>query len=69
MRDAFRSVAFGDHLREEFVPEADHIFTNAAHQAQVIDLVDAWMRDQWGGRAEERATTASAPSAVATQSA
>lgn len=58
-RRTFWRVPFADRLREEFLPEADHIFTGLGHQAFVVDSVA-----EWAGAWSRRATTADAPIAA-----
>jgi pimeloyl-ACP methyl ester carboxylesterase len=41
----FRSVRFGDFLREEWIPDADHIVTGLHHQKRVIDSAVDWALD------------------------
>ncbi|HEY8154131.1 MAG TPA: hypothetical protein VII72_08400 [Myxococcota bacterium] len=46
-RDAFRGVDFGDQLQEEYLPEADHIFTNLEHQRILESTLCAWADAGW----------------------
>ena len=41
-RESFAGVAFADRLQEEYIAEADHIFTGLEHQKQVIDMFERW---------------------------
>ena len=41
-RRTFWRVPFGNLLREEFLPDADHIFTGLGHQQFVVDSVAEW---------------------------
>ncbi len=42
-RAAFSSVKFGSLLEESYLAEADHIFTNLAHQDWVINEISTWL--------------------------
>ena len=44
----FRDVRFGSLLREEHLPDADHILTGLAHQAYVVTNVVAWAQSITG---------------------
>lgn len=46
-RDSFRSVGFGNQLRVEYLPDADHLFTGLDHQRFVVSAVTEWMREHW----------------------
>ncbi len=46
-RAAFPRVDFGRLLREEYLPESDHIFTREDAQAQLLDWVGGWARELW----------------------
>jgi pimeloyl-ACP methyl ester carboxylesterase len=52
--DMFRVVDFGQRLRVDFIPEADHIFTGLDHQQYVVTEVERWMERFGGARAVER---------------
>lgn len=41
-RRTFWRVRFGTRLREEYLPDADHIFTGLAHQQFVMESVAEW---------------------------
>lgn len=41
----FRDVRFGSLLREEHLPDADHILTGLSHQEYVVRSVVSWMGD------------------------
>ena len=68
--DAFRSLALRDRLVERFIPAADHIFTNLAHQRQVVDTLADWLRSTWRSGTQavpllrSSAGSAAAPSAA-----
>ena len=55
-RRTFWRVPFANRLREEFLPDADHIFTGLGHQAFVVDSVA-----EWAGAWTRRAATVDAP--------
>lgn len=44
---SFREIAFGDQLRVEYIPTADHLFTALDHQAYVASASLEWMRQWW----------------------
>jgi pimeloyl-ACP methyl ester carboxylesterase len=46
-RDAFRKVDFGGQLQEEYLPEADHIFTNLEHQRVLERTLSNWADGDW----------------------
>jgi pimeloyl-ACP methyl ester carboxylesterase len=64
--DAFRALDFRGRLLERHLPEADHIFTDLAHQCEVIDTLAGWLRAGWPQR-EARPLAAVAASAAAAQ--
>ena len=41
----FREVRFGSLLREEHLPDADHILTGLPHQEYVVRNVVSWLRE------------------------
>lgn len=45
----FREVKFGDLLREEWLPDADHIVTGLQHQAYLTEHVTAWAQQRFAG--------------------
>lgn len=47
-REAFSDVAFGDCLRERYVPEADHLVTQPAHQQTLLTDTIGLLRDVAG---------------------
>lgn len=53
-RAAFRGVPFGGLLQEEFLPDADHIFTGLQHQEFILRTVAAWMAGRWPSAAPAR---------------
>lgn len=59
-RRTFWRVPFGSRLREEFLPDADHIFTGLTHQAFVVDSVAEWA-SEWTSRAATTDVPAPAP--------
>ena len=69
-RRKFWRVRFGDRLREEYLPDADHIFTGLAHQQFVMESVANWA-EAWTKRTPvaDAAVTAAgagyAPGAIA----
>lgn len=58
-RRTFWRVPFGKNLREEFLPDADHIFTGLSHQQFVVESVAEWAA-AWGKPAAS-ASGATAP--------
>jgi hypothetical protein len=44
---SFREIPFGDRLRVEYIPTADHLFTALEHQAHVASASLEWMRRWW----------------------
>ena len=44
---SFREIAFGDQLRVEYIPTADHLFTALDDQAYVAGASLEWMRRWW----------------------
>lgn len=44
---SFREVAFGDQVRVEYIPTADHLFTALDHQAYVANASLEWMHRWW----------------------
>jgi Serine aminopeptidase, S33 len=46
-RASFRSVAFRDQVRVEYLPDADHLFTGLDHQQFVVDAAAEWMSRHW----------------------
>ena len=46
-RDAFRGVDFAGQLQEEYLPDADHIFTNLEHQRILEGTLSAWADADW----------------------
>ncbi len=61
--EAFSSVPFGGLLREEHIPEADHILTGLEHQDYVVRNTVEWMKRLDGAAAQVngRALMANAP--------
>jgi hypothetical protein len=43
-RDCFREVKFGDRLRIEFIPGADHLVSGLADQQYVVSAMSDWVR-------------------------
>jgi hypothetical protein len=57
-RDAFPNVNFGNLLRLEYMPTADHIFTDLGHQKFLVAEMAGWL-----ARFSAPAGTAGAPAA------
>jgi len=63
-RDAFRGIDFGDQLQEEYLPAADHIFTNLEHQRILEATLSAWADAAFpAARAPSLAPASAAPAA------
>ena len=43
-RDCFREIKFGDRLRIEFIPGADHLVSGLADQQYVVSAMSDWVR-------------------------
>jgi hypothetical protein len=63
--DAFRALDFHGRLLERHLPEADHIFTNLAHQREVVDTLAGWLRAGWPAPARETRPLGAAPAGPA----
>jgi pimeloyl-ACP methyl ester carboxylesterase len=61
-RRVFSRVPFGDLLRVEHVPTADHILTNLEHQAFVVTTTEQWALKVAAKRRTEAPTSAPPPS-------
>jgi pimeloyl-ACP methyl ester carboxylesterase len=59
IREAFPTVRFGERLREEYYPRADHTFTRLAEQSRLIDAVVGWMDEKFAS-----VTAADAPASA-----
>jgi hypothetical protein len=55
IRDAFPGVRFGDRLREDYYPAADHTFTRLPEQARLIEAVAGWMEQKFAAAAATEA--------------
>ena len=58
IRDAFPAVRFGDRLREEYYPTADHTFTRLPEQARLIDVVTRWVDEKLAAKAAAEVSAA-----------
>lgn len=54
-RRSFPEVDFGNLVRLEYMPEADHTFSDATQRRRVIALIRSWL-DGWPPRLEYRST-------------
>jgi len=57
-RDAFRRIEMGRNLRELYIAEADHIFTELDHQAALVETMRDWMAEHWPTRATRAESSA-----------
>jgi pimeloyl-ACP methyl ester carboxylesterase len=62
----FRSAGFGRLLREEHIPDADHIVTGLHHQRYLVENVVRWAAEIWGGAAPAAADATSPPAVART---
>jgi len=61
---AFRDVKFGSLLREEYIPEANHILTGLHHQERVVRNAVSWAAAAFGGSRQPNRDSADAPTLV-----
>jgi len=47
LQDAFRSVQFGNLVRVEYWPDADHIFTGLPQQKRLVQTITGWTTANW----------------------
>ena len=53
---SFRDVSFAGLLREEYLPDANHIITGLPHQDRVVNGVVSWATEVFGRQAPGRVT-------------
>lgn len=44
-RESFRSLRFGDLLREEYFPKANHIITQREYQGKIVERIADWVAE------------------------
>lgn len=62
-RESFKRIDMRENLREHFVPDADHIFTELDHQRFLVETMRDWMTTHWPSGCADRAEQAT-PSAA-----
>lgn len=46
-RESFRPLQFGDLLKEEYIPKANHIITQREHQGSIVNRIADWTIEPW----------------------